>query len=144
MQFKTMAQVWDNCERPDWLFWILEKHQPLEKMQSVRLAIAFAETCIHLVPEGENRPRLAIDAAKAWADDPTEDNRVVARAAAWSAAAAESAAWSAEESAARSAAESAARSAAAFAARSAAAFAAAIARIKNCQIIREAIPNPFL
>jgi len=114
LQFETMNEVWQACLRPDWLFWILEKHSPLEKEQSVRLSIAFAESCLCNVPKGEDRPRLAVEAAKAWLANPCEET----------ASAAESSARSAAESAARSAAESAAES-------------------SQCDQIREAIPNPF-
>ena len=98
---------------------------------SVALSIFAAELVIEnyekIYPD-DDRPRKAIEAAKAWLNDPSEKNRSAARSArpaarsaaesaarsaAWSAAwsAAESAAWSAARSAARSA-ESAARSAA--------------------------------
>jgi len=78
-----------------------------EKKDSIALAIFSAELCLSNFeteyPE-DKRPRLAIEAAKKYLDNPTEENR----SAAWSAAeAARSAAWSAW-----SAAWSAARSAA--------------------------------
>ena len=93
---------------------------------SVALSIFAAELVIEnyekIYPD-DDRPRKAIEAAKAWLNDPSEKNRSAARSArsaAWSAAdsaawsdarSAESAVWSAE-SAAESAAWSAARSAA--------------------------------
>ena len=88
------------------------------KEDSVSLAIYAAELVIGNYENkypNDDRPRKAIEAAKAWLKDPSEANRSAAwsaRSAAWSAArsAAESAARSAAESAARSA-ESAARSA---------------------------------
>ena len=121
MQFETMSEVWTNCKRSDWMFWILEKHKPLEKEQSVRLAIAFAETVLQHVPAGENRPALAIQAAKNWLENPTEDNRVAA-----------------------SAASAAAYAASAAADASAAAYAADAADAAQCHLIRDLIPNPFL
>lgn len=93
------------------------------KRDSVALAIYAAELCLKnyedAYPE-DKRPRQAIEAAKAWLDNPCEETE----SAAWSAA--ESAAWSAARSAAWSAASAAwsaawsARSAAESAARSAA------------------------
>ena len=74
---------------------------------SVALSIFAAELVIGNYEKkypDDDRPRKAIEAAKAWLKDPSEKNRSAARSAAWSAA--ESAAWSAE-----SAAESAAWSA---------------------------------
>lgn len=151
LTFETMAQVWDACERPDWLFWILEKHAPLEKEQSVRLAVAFAETVIHLVAEGENRPGAAIEAAKAWLANPTEENRAAARAAADAArAAASQADYAAAHVAYAAAVYTAYNDAhAAHAARAAHAayagrgnFVITVADI--CNIIRGAIKNPFI
>jgi hypothetical protein len=65
------------------MFWILKKHKPLEKEQSVRLAIALAETSLKYIPEIEQKPKLAIEAAKNWLENPTEENTdaYVARAA---------------------------------------------------------------
>ncbi len=94
----SMVAVWNNCERPDWLFWLLDKFAPLEKGMSVRLAVAFAERSLanfEKVFPDDKRPRLAIKAAVVYAENPSEDNRLAARSAAESA-----------ESAARSAAES--------------------------------------
>jgi hypothetical protein len=138
-QFETMAEVWAACKRPNWLFWILEKHAPLEKPQSVRLAIHFAEAAIgNWKDDADQRPALAIQAARTWLENPTEENQAAAEAAAdaaWSARAAARAAWSAALAAAEEAAEEAAL--AAGRAAEEAAWAAA------CDTIRQFIPNPF-
>ena len=134
LQYETMSEVWDKCTRPDWLFYILEKHAPLEKEQSVRLAIAFAETCLGKVKEGEDRPRLAIEAAKAWLENPTEENRAAAYAADYAAYAAYA------SDAAAASADAAAADYAAYAAYAAAAYASDAAQ---CGMIRSAIKNPF-
>lgn len=63
------------------------------KKDSVALSIYAAELCIdnfEKVYPNDNRPRKAIEAAKAWLKNPTSENREVALSAA------ESAAWSAE------------------------------------------------
>ena len=134
LQYETMSEVWEKCTRPDWLFYILEKHAPLEKEQSVRLAIAFAETCLGKVKEGEERPRLAIEAAKAWLENPTEENRAAAYAADYAAYAAYA------SDAAAASADAAAADYAAYAAYAAAAYASDAAQ---CGMIRSAIKNPF-
>jgi len=100
-----------------------------EKTDSVAMAIYSAELCIDNFEKeypNHKRPRKAIEAAKAWLNDPCDKTQSAARSAAVSAArsAAVSAAGSAAVSAARSAAVSAARSAAESAARSAARSAA--------------------
>ena len=159
LQYETMSEVWDKCARPDWLFDILEKHAPLEKEQSVRLAIAFAETCLGKVKAGEDRPRLAIEAAKAWLENPTEENGAAAAAAAYAAYAADAAdatAYAAAAAAADAAADAAdyaayaayaadAAAADAYADGGAAAAAAAYAAADaaQCGMIRSAIKNPF-
>jgi len=89
-----------------------------EKKDSVALAIYSAELVIDNFEKeypDDKRPRKAIEAARRWLKEPTQENESASRfaeSAAWSAAwsAAGSAAGSAAESAARSAAESAARS----------------------------------
>ena len=143
LQYETMSEVWDKCARPDWLFDILEKHAPLEKEQSVRLAIAFAETCLGKVKEGEDRPRLAIEAAKAWLENPTEENRAAAYAAAYAASAADAAYAAYASDAAAASASADAADYAAYAADAAAAYADADADAAQCGMIRSAIKNPF-
>lgn len=78
LQFETMAQVWESCERPDLMFWLLRRSIPLTQGQAVRLAIAFAETVLEHIPEGEDRPHKAIEAARNWLKEPTEENRIAA------------------------------------------------------------------
>ena len=91
---RDLPTAWRECERADWLLWICAKqigksgwadHQTV-----VRMACDCAERSLRFVPAGEDRPRLAIEAARRWADDPTEENLDAAGAAAW---AARAAAW---------------------------------------------------
>jgi hypothetical protein len=58
-------QMWSECERPDWLLWWAG--QVVSRQELVLAACDCAETALHRVPEGEDRPRLAIDAARRWA-----------------------------------------------------------------------------
>ena len=115
---KTHSDKWlyDHCNRPDWIAWWLYKSGVnLDKKTWVQLALICAEAVLQNYERqysDDKRPRKAIEAARAWLNNPSSE----AESAAWSAArSAESAAWSAEsaaESAARSAAESAVESAA--------------------------------
>ena len=148
LTFETMSEVWQNCERPDWLFWILEKHKPLEKEQSVRLAIAFAETLTPFAAPGDERLAQAIQAAKNWLENPCEETQRAAGAAcANDCANATNACANATNTA--SAAYAAAR-VARVAARTArlARLAAPVAYVKThkdqCSVLRGQIPNPFL
>jgi len=125
-----VATAWNCCQRGDWMMWLLT-NLPTPKDVSVTLAIRFARSVLHLVPAGEERPRLAIEAAERWLAEPTEDNRAAARAAAWAAdAAADAAAWAAAWAA------DAAADAAAWAASAAASAADAAAQ---ADIIREVV-----
>ena len=125
-----VATAWNCCQRGDWMTWLLT-NLPTPKDVSVTLAIRFARSVLHLVPAGEERPRLAIEAAERWLAEPTEDNRAAARAAAWAAdAAADAAAWAAAWAA------DAAADAAAWAASAAASAADAAA---HADIIREVV-----
>ena len=99
-----------------------------QKKDSVALAIFSAEQCLknfEKVYPKDKRPRQAIQAAKKWLKNPTEENESATESAAWSA-------WSAARSATESAARSAAKSAA-WSARSAwsAAKSAAIRKIEK-------------
>jgi hypothetical protein len=123
---KTAQEAWDQCERADWLLWWVAQEKPDSKQDLVRAACRIARLVLHLVPQSEDRPRLAIEAAEKWADEPTPENLERVEAARAAAEAAEAAAaWEAEAAAAARAAEARAAEAARAAAWEAAAAAAA-------------------
>jgi hypothetical protein len=123
---KSWKALWANCPRGDWMIWLLRKTGNWTHAQKVGIAVACAEHVLHICeakhPDGK-RPRQAIEAAKAWLDNPCDATR---NAAAAYSAAAYSAAYSAAAYAA-AAYSAAAYSAAAYsaAAYSAAAYSAA-------------------
>ena len=106
---RTAAQVWDECERADWLLWWAGTMGRNSHQKIVLTVVTCARTALHYVPDGEERPRLAIEAAERWAKDPSEKNRaaaLAARDAAWVAgrgspggSAARAAIWAAAQSA---------------------------------------------
>ena len=55
--------AWEMCERPDWMIWYARRRDVDPKV-FVRIACDCARTVLWLVPEGENRPRLAIEVAE--------------------------------------------------------------------------------
>lgn len=55
--------AWETCERPDWMIWYARRRDVDPKV-FVRIACDCARTVLWLVPEGENRPRLAIEVAE--------------------------------------------------------------------------------
>jgi len=112
---KSFKEAWNTCERADWMLWYIAKAELGTKRERIHIVCDCAETSLKYVPEGEDGPRLAIEAARAYADNPTKTNLkklIAAESAAWYAA---NAAWSAAEYAA-TAAGSAAEYAAGYAA----------------------------
>ena len=81
---RDAATAWAACERGDWMLWLTAR-LGVDRRMMVRTAAACAETALRYVPGGEDRPRLAIEAARRWADEPTEKNRQAARQAAYGA-----------------------------------------------------------
>ena len=96
----TLKQSWKNCTRADWMLWLMCEMEFATRKVRIHIICDCAATALKYVTKGENRPRKAIDAARQYADNPTEDNLQflntagdAARAAAW--AAAGDAAWDA-------------------------------------------------
>lgn len=142
----TMADVWDNCPRVDWLLWIADKLGQRPDDRTLRL---FAVWCARNTPMLDGRKRgdlltdprslAALEVAERFAEGmATSEELHAARAAAW--AAALDAAWAAAWAAAWDAAQVAAKAAAWDAARDAAQAAAGAAQAAH---FRTLVPNPF-
>ena len=162
MGFKTMAEVWDNCPRGDWLLWILKKLQ-ITPERELRL---FACWCAEQAQPTDPRSLTAIavsrryamgeatlselqaasaDAAAAEAAYAAAAEAAYAAAAADAAEAANAAANAAADAAANAAAYAVADAAAdAYAASRAAAAAAAAARQAQASHFRTLVKTPFL
>lgn len=92
---RSWRRAWEDCPRGDWLLWYAER-AGANRRDLVRAQAACARLVLYLVPTGEDRPRLAIEAAEAWADAAPGSEApgaawaaaVAARAAAWAPAAA--------------------------------------------------------
>ena len=63
---RIASRAWAACPRGDWLLWYAEQ-VGADCQDLVRAAAACASLVLHLVPAGDDRPRLAIEAAEAWA-----------------------------------------------------------------------------
>jgi hypothetical protein len=72
---RTAAQAWQECDKADWLLWLAARTLPHSLV--VLAACACARTALSHVPAGEERPRLAIEAAERWAKEPTAENKVL-------------------------------------------------------------------
>ncbi len=93
---KSLSAAWTACPRPSWMLWLLGKavRNRGDRAVIVRCACAFAREVIHLIPEGEDRPRAVLELAERWAtgeDIPVNELRAAADAAAVRAAAADAA-----------------------------------------------------
>ena len=62
---RDSAQMWAECQRPDWLLWWAGQIVPRRDL--VLAACDCAETALRFVPGDEHRPRLAIQTARRWA-----------------------------------------------------------------------------
>jgi len=64
--------AWDNCERGDWMLWLLGKLSDDPYSESRKKLVLTACQCarpsLKYIPEGEERPLKAIETAEAWAN----------------------------------------------------------------------------
>ena len=67
---KDLHEVWTTCEQGDWLLWLAgrmaDKPGWPTRKQIVLAACSCAETTLKFVKVGEERPRMAIETARAW------------------------------------------------------------------------------
>jgi len=143
---KSFRTAWNECVRADWMLWLVCKMEIGTRAERIHAVCDCAATALKYVPIGEDRPRLAIEAARAYSDKPTPGNLEklnaaraawdAAGAAAWDAAWAAAAAAGAAGAAAWAAAGAAARAAAGVAWDAARAAAGAAAHKKMCVLIR--------
>ena len=68
---KTLAEIWAKCERGDWLLWLCGRMCGKDgwptRQELVLAACACAERALKYVKKGEERPRIAIETARRWA-----------------------------------------------------------------------------
>ena len=99
----TPGQLWEKCETPDHLLWLAGETLRGKDIDAIALASCdCARTALQYVPAGEERPRLAIEAAEAFirGDITVEQLSAAMYAARYAAMSARYAAMSAAESAA--------------------------------------------
>ena len=116
---RDLERMWEECERGDWLIWFAAT-VGIDRKVIVRTACACAREALRFVPDGEIRPKTAIETAERWCKGEATISQV--RNASSAAAAADAAAYAAACDAAYAA--DAADADAAFAAYAAAAYAA--------------------
>ena len=66
---RSISAAWRECKRGDWMLWLLahkvEQGSKYHK-KIVRVACECARLALKYVPEGEERPRIAIETAEKW------------------------------------------------------------------------------
>ena len=69
-KFDSLDEAWAKCERGDWMLWLagrlFDKQGSPEHKALVFAACQCARLALPYVSQGEERPRLAIEAAEAW------------------------------------------------------------------------------
>ena len=84
---RTHKEAWANCERGDWMLWLLGNLSGLPESKSRKPLVLCACQCARLalpyVANNEHRPRIAIETAEAWCNGDASINEV--RAAAYAA-----------------------------------------------------------
>lgn len=57
--------AWRECPRADWMLWAAGKLD-VDRKTLVTIACRIARKVLHLVPTGEDRPRIAIETTERW------------------------------------------------------------------------------
>ena len=62
---RDITAAWAECDRADWMLWLAGR--VVARPLVVLAACACARTVLRYVPDGEDRPRVAIETAERWA-----------------------------------------------------------------------------
>jgi hypothetical protein len=82
---RTLEEIWRECPRIDWLFWVTGKLE-IDCKPIVLTACKCARLALPYVPDGEMRPLAAIEIAERWANGDSTITLEQVRAAAYAAA----------------------------------------------------------
>ena len=85
---RTVQQAWKDCQRGDWMLWLLEQMEEVEgwadEKEIMLLDCWCARRALKYIPEGETRPLKAIEAKEKWTrGEITREEMDTARSAAW-------------------------------------------------------------
>ena len=90
---KSLEEIWNTCERADWMMWLYKYLSP-KKKKALKVAIYSAELVLPIFEKqypNDKRPREAIESAKRVLKNDTKKNRDLASASSASAYSASSA-----------------------------------------------------
>ena len=71
---KDFKTAWQKCVRSDWMLWLICKMEIGTRKERIHIICDCVATALKYVPKGEDRPRLAIKAARKYADKRTPEN----------------------------------------------------------------------
>ena len=63
---RDLATAWIECERADWMLWLTDEAEVDYRLVAPTVC-EIVRKVLHLVPDGEDRPRDAIDTLERWA-----------------------------------------------------------------------------
>jgi hypothetical protein len=80
-----LARAWKNCSRGDWMIWLCEAASwkpgwPTQE-EIIQCVGYIVEDCLRLLPDDEDRPRIALETALDWCNGRATEEDVVAAAA---------------------------------------------------------------
>jgi hypothetical protein len=64
---EAAENIWNKCGRPDWMLWLAGRAD-IDRKVLVTAVCQVARTALKYVPEGEDRPLKAIEAAEGWVE----------------------------------------------------------------------------
>lgn len=70
-KIKSTEDVWDKCERADWLLWLIQKTGRIDEKRMIIITALIAETVLHIYEEkfpDDSRVRECIQAIKDYAN----------------------------------------------------------------------------
>jgi len=62
---ESVKILYNSCDRGDWLLWLFAKLE-IDRKVLVLVLCDCAESVLKYIPEGEDRPRVAIETARKW------------------------------------------------------------------------------
>ena len=84
-KFPSLSEAWEACENPQYMLRLLRAAGAIVRAQVVDIAVQCSERALphwEMKHPNDDTARAAIDAAKAWLKEPTEENRLAAKQAA--------------------------------------------------------------
>jgi hypothetical protein len=66
-KYTTSQELWDDCKRGDWMLWLIAGTRRQGCRKLVLAACECARLSLQYIPDGDDRPKIAIETAERWA-----------------------------------------------------------------------------